>query len=65
MWLVGDRYLLRPGDKMIVFKLRASGEALLGRYAQMRCELTFQEAGQSIRQLTETGVLRVDPAVKD
>ena len=50
---------------MIVFKLRASGEALLGRYAQMRCELTFQEAGQSIRQLTETGVLRVDPAVKD
>tara|TARA_Y100000758_G_scaffold287040_1_gene238165 strand:- start:778 stop:3309 length:2532 start_codon:yes stop_codon:yes gene_type:complete len=63
--LVGDRYLLRPGDKMIVFKLRASGEALLGRYAQMRCELTFQEAGQSIRQLTETGVLRVDPAVKD
>ena len=63
--LVGDRYLLRPGDKMIVFKLRASGEALLGRYAEMRCELTFQEAGQSIRQLTETGVLRVDPAVKD
>ena len=63
--LVGDQYLLGPDDKKIVFKLRASGEALLGRYAQMRCELTFQEAGQSIRQLTENGVLRVDPAVKD
>ncbi|MEC7556348.1 MAG: hypothetical protein VYA32_04175 [Planctomycetota bacterium] len=63
--LVGGQYLLGPGDKKIVFKLRASGEALLGRYAQMRCELTFQEAGQSIRQLTENGVLRVDPAVKD
>ncbi|MEE3366540.1 MAG: serine protease, partial [Planctomycetota bacterium] len=63
--LVGGQYLLGPGDKKIVFKLRASEEALLGRYSQMRCELTFQEAGQSIRQLTENGVLRVDPAVKD
>ena len=63
--LVGDQYRLGPNDKKIVFKIRASPEALLGRYPQMRCELTFQEAGQSIRQLTENGVLRVDPAVKD
>ena len=63
--VVGGPYLLRPGDKTIVFMLRASPQALLGRYAQWRCELTFQQAGQSIRQLTGKGILRVDPAVKD
>lgn len=60
--LVGE-HQLAPNDKVIVFKIRADRTALLGRYTQMRCELTFREGGQSIRQLTDNGILRVDPAL--
>ena len=41
------------------------GLVLLGWYGLLGCELMLEVGGQSIRQLTETGVLRVDPAVKD
>ncbi len=61
--LVGD-YSLTPEDKVITFKVKADETALLGRYTGMRCELTFQEGGQSIRQLTDNGSLRVDPALR-
>ena len=56
---------LQPGDKSIMFKVTADRAALLGRYTQVRCELTFHEGGQSIRQLTDNGMLRVDPALPD
>lgn len=59
---VGE-YTLQPDDDAITFTVRASNEALLGQYKQIRCELTFQEDGQSIRQLTDNGTLRVDPSI--
>ena len=55
---------LKPGQKTMQFQLKASRTALLGQYRQLRCELTFVDGGQSVRQLTESGVLRVDPEGK-
>ena len=60
--LVGD-YQLNPDDETIVFKIKADRVALLGRYTEIRCELTFRAGGQSIRQRTGNGTLRVDPAL--
>ena len=62
--LVGD-YQLNPDDETIVFKIKADRVALLGRYTEIRCELTFRVEGQSIRQRTGNGTLRVDPALSN
>ena len=62
--LVGD-YQLNPDDETIVFKIKADRVALLGRYTEIRCELTFRAEGQSIRQRTGNGTLRVDPALSN
>lgn len=62
--LLGD-HELAPNDKTITFKIKADRTALLGQYTEMRCEITYRESGQSIRQLTDNGVVRVDPALSD
>ncbi|MFT5466547.1 MAG: hypothetical protein ACI8UO_001647 [Verrucomicrobiales bacterium] len=54
---------LRQGDETLIFNLRANDEALLGQYKQLSCELIVQENGQSIRQRSGNGTLRIDPAL--
>jgi hypothetical protein len=45
----------------VVFRLHASGEALLGPVTGLECEVTVRAAGQEIRQRTGKGNLRIDP----
>ena len=61
--LVGDQYQINSKSKAIVFRLKASQEALLGQYRQLKCQFTYQAQGQSIRQVSSNGTLRVDPAL--
>lgn len=55
--------VLKAGDRELVFEIAATAEALLGHYKELSCEIVVNEGGQSIRQRTGKGVLRVDPAV--
>lgn len=55
--------VLKAGDKELVFDVSATGEALLGQYKELGCEIVVTEGGQAIRQRTGKGILRVDPAV--
>ena len=47
----------------MIFRLQASNEALLGQYRELKCQFTYQAKGQSIRQFSSNGTLRVDPAL--
>lgn len=49
-------------DDKIVFQIEADADALVGLYKEISCEVTVVENGQSVRQQTGSGVLRVDPA---
>lgn len=51
-----------PQDKEVVFRIAADNDALAGMYKGIACELTFTENGQTIRQHTGSGTLRVDAA---
>ena len=51
-----------PQDKEVVFHIAADNDALAGMYKGIACEFTFTEYGQTIRQHTGSGVLRVDAA---
>lgn len=54
-----------PSDAaQLVFDISASDEALLGQYKDLGCEITFIDKGQTIRQRTGRGILRVDPPVQ-
>jgi hypothetical protein len=48
------------GDKEVSFTLRATPDALLGNYQGVVLDVTVMDNGQSVRQLTGYGVLRVD-----
>jgi len=61
--LVGDQYRINSKSKSIAFRLKASNEALLGQYRELKCQFTYQAQGQSIRQVSSNGTLRVDPAL--
>jgi len=54
---------LEAGDAELVFEIAATGEALLGQYRELSCEIVVRESGQDIRQRTGKGILRVDPEV--
>ena len=60
---VGDNYHIDSDTEELTFTLKATEEALLGQYKELKCELTYNIDGQSIRQVTQNGTLRVDPAV--
>lgn len=60
--LVDPLPTIRPGDKQVAFTVEASRDALVGQYKDIACEVTVTENGQSIRQQTGSGTLRVDPA---
>jgi hypothetical protein len=47
-------------DKEVKFTLRATTEALVGNYQGIVLDLTVIENGQSVRQLSGSGMLRVD-----
>ncbi len=47
-------------DKEVTFTLRATGDALVGNYQGIVLDLTVTDNGQSVRQLSGSGVLRVD-----
>lgn len=49
-------------DKSCVFKLEVSADALVGQAKEISAEITFTENGQSIRQQSGSGVLRIDPS---
>lgn len=52
---------LKAGDSRLTFEIEAGGDALLGQYKELTCEIIVRENGQEIRQRTGKGVLRVDP----
>jgi hypothetical protein len=54
---------LKSGDAELIFEIAATGEALLGQYRELSCEIVVSESGQDIRQRTGKGILRVDPEV--
>ena len=62
---VGDNYHIDSDTEELIFTLKATEEALLGQYKELKCEITYNIDGQSIRQVTQNGTLRVDPAVND
>ena len=51
---------VKPDDKDVVFNLRATDEALVGSYQGITLDLTVNDGGQAVRQLSGSGLLRVD-----
>lgn len=49
-------------DKTAVFKLEVTADALVGQYKEITAEIAIVENGQTIRQQSGSGVLRVDPS---
>ena len=47
-------------DPQVVFRIEAEPDALAGLYKGISCEVALHEAGQTIRQRTGSGILRVD-----
>jgi Bacterial pre-peptidase C-terminal domain len=53
---------ISPQDKEVVFRIAADNDALAGLYKGIACEVTFTENGQTVRQHTGSGTLRIDAA---
>ncbi len=51
---------ISSADKEVSFTLRATSEALLGNYQGVVLDVTVTDNGQAVRQLTGSGILRVD-----
>ncbi|MGV3486866.1 MAG: hypothetical protein ACO1RT_20795, partial [Planctomycetaceae bacterium] len=51
---------ISPGDKEVTFTLKASNDSLVGSYRGMTLDVTVDDEGQSVRQFTGSGTLRVD-----
>ncbi len=51
---------IKPGDKQVRFPIRINKDCLTGMYKSITCEITIQENGQTITQLSGNGTLRVD-----
>ncbi len=49
-------------DKQAVFRIAADNDALAGLYKGIACDVTLTENGQTVRQHTGSGILRVDAA---
>jgi hypothetical protein len=47
-------------DKDVTFTIRATPEALVGNYQGIVLDLTVTEKGQAVRQLSGSGILRID-----
>jgi hypothetical protein len=51
---------ITAADKEVTFTLRATQDALVGNYQGVVLDLTVTDNGQSVRQLSGYGILRVD-----
>lgn len=51
---------ITSADKEVTFTLKATEDCLVGSYQGITLELTVVEDGQSVRQLTGYGLLRID-----
>lgn len=51
---------IKPGAKEVSFPISISKDCLTGMYKDITCEITIQENGQTITQLSGDGTLRVD-----
>jgi len=51
---------ITSADKEVTFTLRATPEALVGNYQGIVLDLTVTDNGQPVRQLSGSGVLRID-----
>lgn len=58
--LVEPMQEISAGDKEVKFTLKATSDALVGNYQGIVLDLTVLENGQSIRQLSGSGMLRID-----
>lgn len=58
--LVEDSRQITAADKEVSFTLRATPEALVGNYRGIVLDLTVFDKGQPVRQLSGSGMLRVD-----
>jgi hypothetical protein len=47
-------------DKEVIFHIAADADSLAGLYKGIGCEVSFTENGQTIRQHTGSGILRID-----
>lgn len=47
-------------DKEVTFTLKATEECLVGNYQGMTLEVTVEEDGQTVRQLSGSGLIRID-----
>jgi Bacterial pre-peptidase C-terminal domain len=53
---------ITTGDTQVTFQVAADKDALAGLYKGIVCEIAFTEAGQTFKQHSGSGVLRVDEA---
>lgn len=60
--MVGPGPRITAKDQQVVFQIEADSDALTGLYKEIFCEVTVNENGQSVRQQTGSGTLRIDPA---
>jgi hypothetical protein len=51
---------ITSADKEVAFTLRATTDALVGNYQGVVLDVTVTEKGQAVRQLSGSGVLRID-----
>lgn len=51
---------ITSADKEVTFTLKATADALVGNYQGVVLDVTVTEKGQAVRQLSGSGVLRVD-----
>jgi hypothetical protein len=59
--MVGPPHTITPRDTTVTFKIKAGPGSLAGLYKDINCEVTVVEDGQSQRQITGSGLLRIDP----
>lgn len=52
----------RAKDGEVAFRIEADGDVLAGVYKDIVCEVTVAEKGETVKQQSGSGVLRVDPA---
>jgi len=58
--MVGPAPEITSASSQVVFHLAADEDALAGLYRGLTCEISFTQNGQTIRQRSGSGVLRVD-----
>jgi hypothetical protein len=59
---VGPLPQITAKDTQVVFRVTAAPDALAGMYKGLTCEVEFTQEGQTLRQRTGSGVLRIDAA---